>query len=47
MSTSDQSTGEPPPSRSTRFKIGGIGGPHPPNKGDDLIMDDEMMTWTG
>ena len=20
--------------------------PHPPNKGDDLMMDDEMRTWT-
>ena len=31
--------------RSTRSEIGGIGGPHPPNKGDDLMMD-EMRTWT-
>ena len=35
-----------PPSRSTRFEIGGIGDrPHPLNKGDDLMMDDEMI-WT-
>ena len=36
----------PPPSRSTRSEIGGIGGPHPLNKNDDLMMDDEMRTWT-
>ena len=35
-----------PPSRSTRFEIGGGGGPCHPNTDDDLMMDHEMMTWT-
>ena len=36
-----------PPSRSTRSEIGGTGRPRPPNKGDHLMMDDEMMTRVG
>ena len=38
MSTSDLST-----ARSTSFEIGGIGGPHPPNKGDDLMMEEDPI----